>query len=394
MKILQFTVDCPFPPISGGEIRNAANARALASMGEVLTVSLAGAPAPSPPPNIRHRIIEAARGRASWYRRSPHPTMHIIPDDELAEADALWGQFDPDLVVIEEIMLAQLLTLAPKHRARTVLDLHNIDSQTVADRIAGLTLWQQLRGWRQNSRKKAEARDADRRAAATADQVWVCSRTDGALLSALGPVNDIRLIANPIPDESVLSLPIGAERYRDLRLCFIGHLGYFPNIDAVKQIGRGMVPSLAASGQPWSITVAGKTPGDVVRGLCTKHGLQLIENPPHLPELLGRAGYAPIPLRFGGGTRIKVLEAMAAGLVVAATEKAVEGLGLQAGGHFLSSDDAGQLATKIIDLSATPQAAAEMAELGRAFVRDRNSLAAIEIAIRQAVAAIPLRPNE
>ena len=113
-------------------------------------------------------------------------------------------------MVIEEIPLSQLLTLAPKHRARTVLDQHNINSQTVADRIAGLTLWQQLRGWRQNGRKKAEARDADRRAAAMADQVWVCSQDDRALLSALGPVNDIRLIANPIPDESVLSLPIGA----------------------------------------------------------------------------------------------------------------------------------------------------------------------------------------
>lgn len=391
MRILQFTVDCPFPPVSGGEIRNAANARALASMGEVLTVSLTGAPAPSPPPNIRHRTIEAGRGRASWSRRSPHPTMHILPDDELAEADALWGQFDPDLVVIEEVVLAQLLTLARKHRARTVLDLHNIDSQTVADRIAGLTLWQQLRGWRQNRRKKAEARDADRRAAATADQVWVCSRTDGTLLSALGPVTDIRLIANPIPDESVLCLPIGAERYRALSLCFIGHLGYFPNIDAVKQIGRRMVPRLAASGRPWSITVAGRTPGDVVRGLCARHGLQLIENPPHLPELLGRAGYAPIPLRFGGGTRIKVLEAMAAGMVVAATEKAVEGLGLQAGGHFLPGSDAGELASKVIDLAKRPQAAAEMAESGRTFVRDNHSSAAIEKAIRQAVAELPLR---
>jgi glycosyltransferase involved in cell wall biosynthesis len=394
MRILQFTVDCPFPPVSGAEIRNAANARALASMGEVLTVSLAGAPAPSPPPNIRHRIIEAARGRDPLYRRSPHPTMHIIPGDELAEADALWRQFDPDLVVIEEIMLAQLLTLAPKHRAPTVLDLHNIDSQTVADRIAGLTLWQQIRGWRQNRRKRAQARDADRCAAAMADQVWVCSRADGTLLSALGPVDDIRLIANPIPDESVLSLPIGAERYSELSLCFIGHLGYFPNIDAVKQIGRRMAPRLAASGRSWSIAVAGKTPRDIVRDLCTKHGLQLIENPPHLPELLERAGYAPIPLRFGGGTRIKVLEAMAAGLVVAATEKAVEGLGLQAGRHFLSGSDAGELASRIIDLARRPQAAAAMAESGRAFVRANHSSEAIEKAIRQAVAAISLQQKE
>lgn len=389
MKILQFTVDCPFPPVSGGEIRNAANARALASMGEVLTVSLTGAPAPSTPPNIRHRIIEAARGRAPWGRRSPHPTVHMMPDDELAEADAIWREFAPDLVVIEEIVLSQLLTLAPKHRARTVLDQHNIDSRTVSDRIAGLTLWQQIRDWRQNRRRKAEAREADRCAAALADKVWVCSRADEALLSALGPVNDVRFVANPIPDESVLSLPIAAERFSELSLCFIGHLGYFPNIDAVKQIGRAMAPRLAASGRPWSITVAGRNPRDVVRGLCTRHGLRLIENPPHLPELLGRAGYAPIPLRFGGGTRIKVLEAMAAGLVVAATEKAVEGLGLQAGRHFLSSDDAGKLALKIIDLATRPQAAAEMAEIGRAFVRDNHSSAAIEKQVKQAVAAIP-----
>jgi glycosyltransferase involved in cell wall biosynthesis len=117
----------------------------------------------------------------------------------------------------------------------------------------------------------------------------------------------------------------------------------------------------------------------------------LIENPPHLPELLERAGYAPIPLRFGGGTRIKVLEAMAAGLVVAATEKAVEGLGLQAGEHFLPGSDAGELASKVIDLAKRPQAAAEMAESGRTFVRDNHSSAAIEKAVRQAVAEIPLR---
>ena len=66
----------------------------------------------------------------------------------------------------------------------------------------------------------AEAREADMLAAAMADQVWVCSQADRALLSALGPVNDIRLIANPIPDESVLSLPIGPERYRELSLSF------------------------------------------------------------------------------------------------------------------------------------------------------------------------------
>ena len=391
MKILLFTVDCPFPPVSGGEIRNAANALALSAIGEVLTVSFSGAPAASTPPNIRHAVIEAARGRGPWQKRSDHPTVHLMPADELAEADALWRTFAPDLVVIEDIALSRLLTLAPKHGARTIIDLHNIDSRKLEDTVRAAPLWQRLRSLRRNRLRIGKARDSDTFAAGAADQVWVCSEMDRATLLALGPARDVRVIANPIPDETVFSLPIAAGRYEEVRLCFIGHLDYYPNIDAVKQIGRKMAPRLAESGRDWSITIAGKGPRELVRSICATHGLRLVANPPQLPDLLGAAGYAAIPLRLGGGTRIKVLEAMAAGLVVCATEKAVEGLGLQAGRHFLSGRDGGELAAGILALAARPEAAAEMAEAGRAFVRDNNSLARIGTAVRQAVAEMAAR---
>jgi len=391
MKILQFTLTCPFPPLSGGEIRSAANARALSALGEVLTVSFTGSPTQTSLPNVKHLVIESARRNGTWQSHRPHPTMRIMPADELAEVSALWRAFAPDLVVVENIVLAQLLDLAPRHGARVVIDLHDIDSKTVADGIAGLPVLKRLRNLRENRRRIEQARDADRHAAAVADQVWVCSQIDRALLSALGPAGDVRVIANPIPDESVLSLPVTSRRYEALRLCFVGHLGYFPNIDAVKQIGRRMAPRLAASGRDWSITVAGKTPDDLVRRVCAEHDLRLVENPESLPDLLASAGYAPIPLRYGGGTRIKALEAMAAGLVVCATEKAVEGLGLQAGRHFLAARDAGELAAKILALAARPEAAAEMAAAGRAFVRERHSSAAIGREILQAAADLMAR---
>jgi glycosyltransferase involved in cell wall biosynthesis len=324
----------------------------------------------------------------------------MIPADELAEAAAIWKDFAPDLVVVEDIALSQLLALAPEHGGRTVLDLHNIDSRTVADRISALSLWQRLRRFHEHRAKIVQAREADILAAKAADQVWVCSEADRAML-ALGPAPelmvldlkaiDVKVIANPIPDETVLSLPIAARRFQEIRLCFVGHLGYYPNIDAIRQIGRKMVPRLAASGRDWSITVAGKNPREVVRNYCATYGLDLIENPPHLPDLLAAAGYAPIPLRFGGGTRIKVLEAMAAGLVVCATKKAVEGLGLEAGTHFLSGRDAGELAAEIVTFASQPQKAAEMAGAGRAFVRDRHCFAAIERTILQAVDGLAAR---
>lgn len=388
MRILQFTLDNPFPPISGGEIRNALNARALASLGEVLNVHFSGRPTGALPANVRQRSVEAARGRAPWQRRSPHPTIHVLPDDELAEATAIWKDFAPDLVVVEDIALSQLQTLAARHGGRTVIDMHNIDSRTTADRLRSMPLWRRLRRFHTHRRKIVLAREADIAAGRLADQVWVCSATDRAALLSLGPVADVRIIANPIPDETVLSLPITPARYARLDLCFIGHLGYFPNIDAVRQLGRRMAPRLAAAGREWSITVAGKNPLEMVRQFCAAHGLRLVADPPRLPELLAAAGYAPMPLRYGGGTRIKALEAMAAGLVVCATQKAVEGLGLQPGLHYLAGRDADDLAGQIVALAARPERAAEMATAGRAFVREHHLPEVIMAGIRQAIGAI------
>lgn len=198
MKILQFTLTCPFPPLSGGEIKCATNARVLSAIGEVLTVSFTGPPTQTSLPNVKHLVIGSAHRRGAWQSRNPHPTMRMMAADELAEAYALWRAYAPDLVVVENIVLTQLLDLAPQHHARIVVDLHDIDSQTEADRIAGLPLWKRLRGLRENRRRIKRAQDADRRAAAVADQVWVCSEIDRALLTALGPVGDIRVIANSI----------------------------------------------------------------------------------------------------------------------------------------------------------------------------------------------------
>jgi len=112
---------------------------------------------------------------------------------------ALDGIPHPDLVVIEDIALSELLTLAPKHRARAVIDLHNIDSRTVVDRIHALRLWQaaaELARKRAQHRKGARFRQAR---GADGDQVWVCSWPIGPCCPHSALVGDVRVIANPIP---------------------------------------------------------------------------------------------------------------------------------------------------------------------------------------------------
>ena len=119
---------------------------------------------------------------------------------------------------------------------------------------------------------------------------------------------DIKVIANPIPDETVLSLPIAARAIRRHPPLLRRPSRLFP------QHRRASSRSAARWCPPRRVRPRpGRSPSPArIRAIsCAtsvqQHGLHLIENPPHLPDLLAAAGYAPIPLRFGGGTRIKVL---------------------------------------------------------------------------------------
>lgn len=87
------------------------------------------------------------------------------------------------------------------------------------------------------------------------------------------------------------------------------------------------------------------------------------------------------PLRYGGGSKIKVLEAMAAGLPVVTTAKGVSGLQVTQGEHYLGSDDSDQLALIITQLLNQPWRMRQLSEAARQFVNDRHdwSIAAAQL---------------
>ncbi len=78
-----------------------------------------------------------------------------------------------------------------------------------------------------------------------------------------------------------------------------------------------------------------------------------------------------VPLRIGGGTRLKIVEALAIGTPVVSTTIGAEGLDLVADEHLRLADDPASLTAAVTDLFADPAAAAALAERGRAFVHDR-----------------------
>jgi glycosyltransferase involved in cell wall biosynthesis len=119
-------------------------------------------------------------------------------------------------------------------------------------------------------------------------------------------------------------------------------------------------------------------------------GVEIIANPPDLAPILERAEIAVFPLRSGSGTRIKALEAMAWGLPVVATARAVEGLAMVEGVHFSRAETPAEFAAAIALLAGDADLCARRAAAGRDLVASRYTEAVIHAAVSAALARHPV----
>ena len=252
------------------------------------------------------------------------------------------------LVVVDHLQMAPYLP-AGGH----LLSLHNAEASLLAQapRPAG-ALARAAHRW-DVARTTSLERSALRRAGA----VVVVSERDAVLLERPCVVvpngADLPAVVPPRPpDGSVL---------------FVGALKYAPNADAVtwwaEQIWRpGMTP----------LTVVGSGPEYLRAALHSHPGLQIIGLVPEVGPWLATAALVVVPLRHGGGTRLKVLEALAWGRPVISTSKGVEGLSVLAGEQVLLAEDAETFRREIARLQADPAAAQHLADRGRRYAEQQD----------------------
>ena len=382
-------MECPFPPRSGSAHRNAAVARALSSLGPVMSLGMAGGTGGEAPAGIVGRSLASTGGRKVWkFDRPDHPTEMTLDQAIRQELHACLETFAPDLVVVEGVALLEAAATLADAGARVVLDMHNVESRILAQALENRPLHKRVFLPRGSAAAIGAAERADRRAVEIASQIWACSEEDGKILAGLQSNEKTRTVRNPIPDESALSLEITPERYRHADIAYVGHLSYFPNVEAVKVLLSQVAPLLAQSGTHSSISVIGSGPARAVRRLCRSSGARLVANPSDVVSHLSRAAYAPMPIRHGGGTRLKALEALAAGLVVCATPKAIEGVGLVPDVHYLRCETPAAMAQCIAGLTRAPDRAADIAREGRRFVKERHCFPAIEAQVRSAISEL------
>lgn len=156
------------------------------------------------------------------------------------------------------------------------------------------------------------------------------------------------------------------------QIVFLGSLDWRPNLDAVRLLLDRLFPQVRRGEPNARLCLVGRNPPEWLRcEVATSPGVELHPNPPDVRPFLHRSSVLAVPLRIGGGSRLKILEALACGLPVVSTRIGAEGLHLKAGEHLDIVDDVEAMADALVRCLREPEAARERAERGRRVVQER-----------------------
>ena len=296
------------------------------------------------------------RARLSY----PKPYLSRFCTGQSGSVVAEWCR-DRDISAIHVFRL-YLAPLARNLRANfRVLDLDE-DDVTTHRQIADLR--RQSGNGALAVRDDAEAAKYETLSAQTLgdfDRVLVSSPVEAERVWQRAPETAISVLPNAAPVIGRL-LRRGMKRDQPLRMIFVGNLSYAPNEDAVSFLCREILPRLrAALSRPVSVSVVGGGASASLTAMAVASDVDLRGAVGDLRPLYAESDIAVVPIRGGGGTRIKILEAFAYGIPVVATSAGIEGIAARDGEHALIADDPDAFARACLSLVDDPGRARDIA---------------------------------
>ena len=199
------------------------------------------------------------------------------------------------------------------------------------------------------------------------DQLVVVSDSERQRLAHIRRPTTV--VPNAVADEQ-FPQTASAER---AGLLFVGSLDYGANVDAVAFFVREVLPLVRSRVPTAELTVVGRNPAQEVTVLARAPGVRLVADAPSLEPFYARARAVVAPLRSGGGTRIKVLEAMVRSLAIVATPTAVDGLRLEHGVAALVASQPAALAEHCVTVLSDAALAQRLGAAARsAWSRDHR----------------------
>ena len=167
-------------------------------------------------------------------------------------------------------------------------------------------------------------------------------------------------------------------RTPEIEFVFVGSMDWLPNIEGVVWFAKEILPLIRRRKSTCRVAIVGRKPGPEILALAAADPLiEVTGTVPDVRPYLWNSQISILPLRIGGGTRMKVYEAMAAGLPVVSTSVGIEGLACQPGRDLLIGDSPEEFAERCISLLDDPNLRNNISESGFRLVDESCSWEAV-----------------
>lgn len=380
MKILLICPNVPYPPHTGESIRIFSLLKWLSVRNEVDLICIDRG-------GVAEETVSGLKKycRSVYFSRWSKPSLPVqivriasrairgVPfHNKYADIDSLrrliretTANNSYDIVQFEHSYTASHLDcIAHRSEVGTVLALHNVSylqfyrmyqaETNVLRKLKYFLTWYPMLSW-------------EPQIAARFDKTVVVSETDRTLLSALRQGLDISVIPNGV--DTVGFRPLRRET-AGTNIIMVGTLSYQPNVDAALYFHREIFPLVKKRIPGCTLTIVGKDPKEEVLRLAADPAVRVRANVDDVRTYYRDAQVAVVALRSGGGTRLKILEAMSLGIPVVSTQVGCEGIPVTDGHDILIADDPHHFARSIAELCTTPPLAEKISRNGRELVEE------------------------
>ena len=409
-KVLILTPQLPYPPQQGTSLRNYHIIRGLAERHDVSLLSFLEANpkteqmAVNPLWQLCTAVVTAptpARGRGRRLTqllttRRPDMAHRLDSPAFMAQLRRLLQENHFDVVQVEGIELVQAIELIRivSEDSRIVFDNHNAETElqrrNLATDLAIPARWPAAAySWVQVGR----LRRLEAWACRESDWVTAVSEADRRHLQALVPnlQTPISVIPNCIDVSEYESWQLAGDVEKAANSCsydlvFSGKMDYRPNVDAVLWFADAVWPLIRQQRPATSWAIVGQKPHRRLARLPAVGGITVTGWVESVRPYLAGAGVYVLPFRVGSGTRLKLIEAMAAGKAVVSTPVGAEGFSVQPNRHLLLAESADEMAAAILYLLDHPEERRRLGKAARRFARQydwRRVIPAFDTIYRQ-----------
>jgi sugar transferase (PEP-CTERM/EpsH1 system associated) len=389
MRILWVKVGGLWPPHMGGRLRSFHLISELSRRHRVTVLTTHGTgddpegltaalPACEEIVSVPYAIPK--RGTARFALALARSWLSSSPVDVLkCRVPALREQAERVLATGVDLCVADFLVAAanvPDTRGiPAVLFEHNVEHM----------IWKRLRDverapWRRAllSVEWKKMRRYEARACEEADLTLAVSEADRDLLETCAPRATIRTIPTGV-DTAYFHPNGGGET--STSLVFTGAMDWYPNEDAMLYFIEAILPAIRRSVPDVSLSVVGRNPSQRLQSVAARAGVHVTGTVEDVRPYVARAAVCVVPLRVGGGTRLKIFEALAMGKAVVSTTVGAEGLPVVPGHHLLLADGVQDFAHTVASLLRDPGRRQHLAFAGRRLVEERYSWARVTDAL-------------